>query len=94
MEPKHNSDPIHRLTFDDKEIVIVGTAHVSQRSVDMVKEVIETEKPDTVCVELCPSRYHTIRQKDSWQEMDIIKVIKEKKSFLLLSNLVLAAFQK
>jgi pheromone shutdown-related protein TraB len=94
MELKHNSDPIHRLTIDDKEIVIVGTAHVSQRSVDLVKEVIETENPDTVCVELCPSRYQTIRQQDRWQEMDIIKVIKEKKSFLLLSNLVLAAFQK
>ena len=94
MEPKHNSDPIHRLTIDDKEILIVGTAHVSQRSVDLVKEVIETEKPDTVSVELCPSRYQTIRQQDRWQEMDIIRVIKEKKSFLLLSNLVLAAFQK
>jgi pheromone shutdown-related protein TraB len=94
MEFKNNSDPVHRLTIDDKEVVVVGTAHVSQQSVDQVKEVIETEKPDTVCVELCPSRYHTIRQKDHWQEMDIIKVIKEKKSFLLLSNLVLAAFQK
>jgi pheromone shutdown-related protein TraB len=94
METKNNLDPIHRLAFDDKEIVIVGTAHVSQQSVDLVKEVIEAEKPDTVCVELCASRYQTIRQKDSWQEMDIIKVIKEKKSFLLLSNLILAAYQK
>jgi pheromone shutdown-related protein TraB len=94
METKNNLDPIHRLTFDDKEIVIVGTAHVSQQSVDLVKEVIEAEKPDTVCVELCASRYQTISQQDRWQEMDIIKVIKEKKSFLLLSNLILAAYQK
>jgi pheromone shutdown-related protein TraB len=94
METKNNQDPIHRLSFEDKEILLIGTAHVSQSSVDLVKEVIESEKPDTVCVELCPSRYQTIRQKDSWQNMDIIKVIKEKKSFLLLSNLMLAAFQK
>jgi pheromone shutdown-related protein TraB len=94
MEPKNNQDPIHRLSFEDKEIVLIGTAHVSQQSVDLVKTVIETEKPDTVCVELCPSRYQNINQQDSWQEMDIIKVIKEKKSFLLLSNLILAAFQK
>jgi pheromone shutdown-related protein TraB len=94
MAPKNNPDPIHRLSFDDKEVVLIGTAHVSQQSVDLVKEVIEAEKPDTVCVELCPSRYQTIRQHDQWQNMDIIKVIKEKKSFLLLANLMLAAYQK
>ncbi len=94
METEGNQDPIHRLTIEDKEITLVGTAHVSQQSVDLVKQIIETEMPDTVCVELCASRYQTIRQKDNWQNMDIIKVIKEKKSFLLLSNLILAAFQK
>ena len=94
MTLKNNPDPIHRLSFEDKEVLLIGTAHVSQQSVDLVKEIIETEKPDTVCVELCPSRYQTISQKDRWQNMDIIKVIKEKKSFLLLSNLMLAAFQK
>jgi len=35
-----------------------------------------------------------VRQKSRWQEMDIIKVVKEKKAFLLLSNLILASFQK
>ena len=94
METKNNPDPIHHLTIEDKAITLIGTAHVSQHSVDLVKQVIETQRPDTVCVELCPSRYQTIRQKDNWQNMDIINVIKEKKSFLLLSNLILAAFQK
>ena len=78
----------------DKQITLVGTAHVSKDSVDLVKSVIAEIKPDTVCVELCASRAHAIRQKDHWQEMDIIKVIKEKKAFLLLSNLMLASFQK
>lgn len=94
MKTKNNQDPIHRLSFEDKQVLLIGTAHVSQQSVDLVKEVVESEKPDTVCVELCPSRYQTISQKETWQNMDIIKVIKEKKSFLLLSNLMLAAFQK
>ncbi len=94
MESKDNQDPVHRLTHEDKEIVLIGTAHISQQSVDLVKTVIEQEQPDTVCVELCPSRYQAVRQKDHWQNMDIVKVIKEKKSFLLLSNLMLAAFQK
>ncbi|UCF95565.1 MAG: TraB/GumN family protein [Desulfobacterales bacterium] len=89
-----NSNMIHRLTYDDKEIILVGTAHVSRESAELVNALIQEEKPDTVCVELCPSRYQAIRQKERWQDTDIVKVIKEKKSFLLLANLLLASFQK
>lgn len=88
-----NSD-IHLLSFEDKEVILLGTAHVSRESAKLVASVIEEEKPDTVCIELCQSRYQSIRQKNRWQNMDIIKVIKEKKAFLLLSNLLLASFQK
>jgi pheromone shutdown-related protein TraB len=94
MESKNNLDPVYHLTCGDKIVLLVGTAHVSQSSVDLVKEIITSEHPDTVCVELCPSRFQTLRQQESWQNMDIVKVIKEKKAFLLLSNLILAAFQK
>jgi pheromone shutdown-related protein TraB len=90
----NNTNNIHHLNFDDKEIILLGTAHVSKESARLAAEVVEVEKPDTVCVELCESRYHSIRHKDKWQETDIVKVIKEKKSFLLLSNLLLASFQK
>jgi pheromone shutdown protein TraB len=45
-----NNDNIHRLTFEDKEITLIGTAHVSRESADLVVKVIEEEKPDTVCV--------------------------------------------
>ncbi len=90
----NNTNNIHRFVFEDKEIILLGTAHVSKESVRLTTDVIEAEKPDTVCVELCESRYQSIRQKDKWQDTDIVKVIKEKKSFLLLSNLLLASFQK
>ena len=89
-----NNDNIHRLTFEDKEITLIGTAHVSRESADLVVKVIEEEKPDTVCIELCESRYKAIKQKNRWQNTDLIKVIREKKSFLLLSNLLLTSFQK
>ena len=85
---------IHHLEYKDKNVTLVGTAHVSQESARLVSEVIAQQQPDTVCVELCESRYQSIRQKDRWQNMDIVRVIKEKKSFLLLSNLLLASFQK
>ena len=57
-------------------------------------ERIEAEKPDTVCVELCQSRYDSLTQKKKWENTDLLKVIKEKKAFLLLSNLLLASFQR
>ena len=88
------TDPVLRLRSGDREILIVGTAHVSKHSAELVARTIESEKPDTVCVELCDSRYQAISQKDRWRDMDIVKVIKEKKTFLLLANLLLASFQK
>lgn len=85
---------IHHLDYEDKKIILVGTAHVSRESADLVVSVIEEVKPETVCIELCESRYDAIRQKKKWQDTNIIKVIKDKKAFLLLSNLLLASFQK
>jgi len=83
-----------KLTYEDKDIILIGTAHVSIESAQLVEQIIEKEKPDTVCVELCQSRYQSITQKNRWQNTDLIKVIKEKKAFLLLLNLMLAYFQK
>ncbi|RTZ96163.1 MAG: TraB family protein [Deltaproteobacteria bacterium] len=85
---------IHELTAEDKKIILIGTAHVSRESVALVESVIDDEKPDTVCVELCESRYQSLRSRDQWLNTDIVKVIKEKKAFLLLSHLLLASFQK
>jgi pheromone shutdown-related protein TraB len=89
-----NNPNLTHLKFKEKDIILVGTAHVSKESARLVQSVIEEETPDTVCVELCQSRFQAIQQKDRWQDTDIVKVIKEKKSFLLLSNLLLASFQK
>jgi pheromone shutdown-related protein TraB len=85
---------IHRLTYQDKSVTLIGTAHISRESAELVKRVIEQEGPDTVCVELCRSRYESMTHRKAWQDTDLIKVIKEKKAFLLLSNLMLASFQK
>ncbi len=94
MPSINNTNMVHHLSLKDKEIILVGTAHVSKESVQLVADVISEKRPDTVCVELCESRYQSLRHKDQWQDTDIVKVIKDKKSFLLLSNLLLASFQK
>ncbi len=94
MSSTNENNDRHLINYNGKEITLLGTAHVSRESVDLVKTVINEEKPDTVCVELCQSRFQSVMKKERWQDMDISKVIKEKKSFLLLINLLLASFQK
>lgn len=89
-----NTHMVQRLRDGEREIILVGTAHVSKESVRLVEEVLAAETPDTVCVELCASRFQALRQKDRWRDTDIIKVVREKKAFLLLSNLLLVSFQK
>ena len=89
-----NENNIHRLAVEGKEVILIGTAHVSNESAELVAQVINDEHPDTVCVELCESRYQSMTQGNKWKDTDLIKVIKEKKAFLLLSNLMLASFQK
>ncbi|MBB6453165.1 pheromone shutdown-related protein TraB [Salirhabdus euzebyi] len=85
---------ITRIHLDGKEIILIGTAHVSKHSAEQVKEVIEAEKPDVVCVELDEQRYQSIMDGNKWKEMDIFKVIKERKATLLLMNLAISSFQK
>ena len=55
---------MRHLYVDDKKVILLGTAHVSKESVELVGAVIDQEKPDTVCVELCQSRYQAIMQKE------------------------------
>lgn len=85
---------ITRIEMDGKELILIGTAHVSRESALEVKEVIERERPDTVCVELDEGRYRSIKEEDRWRNMDIFAVIKEKKATLLLMNLAISSFQK
>ncbi|MBS3756984.1 MAG: TraB/GumN family protein [Desulfobacterales bacterium] len=91
---ENHTKGVTRLEVDGRQIVLLGTAHVSKESAEMAESLIAEEKPDTVCVELCASRYQSIRNSEQWRQMDIVKVVKEKKAFLLLANMLLTAFQK
>ncbi|MBU2453431.1 MAG: TraB/GumN family protein [Proteobacteria bacterium] len=82
------------LSCNGKQIILIGTAHVSRQSAELVKDTIHEQTPDTVCVELCQTRLASIKDADKWRNMDIVKVIKEKKALLLFMNLLLASFQK
>ena len=85
---------IVRLEYKNKEIILIKTAHVSKQSAALVKEVIDTELPDSVCIELDEGRYESITNPNSWEKTDIIRVIKDKKVGFLLANLILSSYQK
>ncbi len=89
-----SEENITRIELNGKEFILIGTAHVSKQSAEQVKEVIEAEQPDSVCVELDEQRYEAIQNKNQWKDMDIFKVIREKKATLLLMNLAISSFQK
>ncbi|HQB46091.1 MAG TPA: TraB/GumN family protein [Polyangiaceae bacterium] len=88
------SDNVTELTYDHKRLIIVGTAHVSQRSVDEVREVIEQVRPDSVCVELDKTRHDALVDEARWRKLDIFQVIRQKKVLMLMASLALAAFQR
>jgi pheromone shutdown-related protein TraB len=77
-----------------REIILIGTAHISENSVDLVRRVIENETPDCVCVELDAKRYETLSKKKRWESLDLKKIIRKKQLSTLLFNLMLASYQK
>ena len=89
----HNED-YTRLQVDDKEIILIGTAHISQESVDTVITAIDKNLPDTVCVELDQQRYQSLINQKGWESLDLKDVIKKKQLPFLLANLALSSYQK
>lgn len=88
------SESIQRLRFNGREIVLVGTAHVSKESVSEVERILEAEQPDRVCVEIDEARRKSLSSGSGWSQLNIYRVIREKRAFLLLGNLVLSSFQR
>ncbi len=82
------------LEHEDTTYFVIGTAHVSQRSVDEVRHVIEEVKPDLVCVELCKPRHDALTKDSAFRDLDIFKVIREGKGLYLLAHLALSSYQR
>jgi pheromone shutdown-related protein TraB len=92
-ETEYSKD-VRRIKQHDREYIIVGTAHISKESAELVKEVIEGELPDIVCVELDEKRYKALSEKNKWQSLDLKEVIKNKQLSTLLINILLGSYQK
>ena len=83
-----------KIQIDDREITVVGTAHVSQESKEEVRKAIEEEEPDTVCVELDENRLKSLREESGWRDLDVTEAIREGNGKLLLLNLLLSIYQR
>jgi pheromone shutdown-related protein TraB len=78
----------------DENLRLLGTAHVSSESVELVRNQIEEWGPDLVAVELCPSRMAALTKPDSLDSEDLLKIIKEGRSAMILLQSALAAQQR
>ncbi len=94
-----HSDPLagqpHQVVErDGVRYTLLGTAHVSRASVDVVRAAIATGAYDTVAVELDAGRMQALADPDALAKLDLIKVIREGKTHLFAANLALAAYQR
>lgn len=78
----------------DRDIILVGTAHISAESVELVHKVIAEEKPDCVCVELDERRYRALAEKSRWEGLDLREVIRHRQLATLLLNFILSSYQR
>lgn len=89
-----DSEDVHLVEIDGRRIYLVGTAHISQESVDLVREVIEHEQPDAVCIELDERRHKALSEQKRWEGTDLREVIRKRQLATLLVNFMLASYQK
>ncbi|MGB1461167.1 MAG: TraB/GumN family protein [Candidatus Thalassarchaeaceae archaeon] len=85
---------VNNIVEIDERLRILGTAHVSSESVELVRKQIEEWGPDLVAVELCPSRMAALTEPESLDSEDLLKIIKEGRSAMILLQSALAAQQR
>ena len=87
------STDIHFVETETHQYILVGTAHISPQSAQLVKEAIEHYQPQIVCLELDEKRYQAMEQKDRFDALNFKQIIKQKKLATLLVQLVLSSYQ-
>ncbi len=93
-EQTSSEQPTREISRDGVDYVLLGTAHVSRASVTAVTEMAGTGKFDAIAVELCPARHQALTKQQQWKEMDLYRIIREKKAGLVMANLALGAYQR
>jgi pheromone shutdown-related protein TraB len=89
-----DSEDVRVVRSGEREVVVVGTAHVSRESVDLVEGAIAELAPDAVCVELDAKRFEALSRPDRFESLDLREVIRTRQLATLGLNLALAAYQR
>ncbi len=89
-----SEQPTREITRDGVHYLLLGTAHVSRASVEAVKEMTGSGQFDAIAVELCPARHQALTKQQQWKDMDLYRIIREKKAGLVMANLALGAYQR
>lgn len=79
---------------DGVRYTLLGTAHVSQASVEAVRDAVGSGAFDAVAVELDPQRLQALTDPDALARLDLVQVIRTGKTALFAANLALAAYQR
>lgn len=88
------SKDVDILRYRDREIILVGTAHISAESVQLVHQVIDEQRPDQVCIELDERRYKALVERTRWEGLDLRQVIRDRQLATLFLNFLLSSYQK
>ncbi|AWV07342.1 TraB/GumN family protein [Marilutibacter maris] len=92
--PTWRDQPHEIVEREGVRYTLLGTAHVSQASVDAVCEAIEGGGFDAVAVELDPQRLQSLTDPDALAKLDLVQVIRTGRTALFAANLALAAYQR
>ena len=82
------------IQLSGREIYLVGTAHVSRESAELVGRIIAEQLPNAVCLELDEKRYDALAHRKSWELLDLKEILRRRQLATLLINLLLASYQK
>lgn len=98
LEPELRSlvgdQPVVSVTAHGTRYTLLGTAHVSRASAEVVGTLARSGHFDAVAVELDAGRYAALTDADRWAKMDLFRVFREGKAGMVAANLALGAFQQ
>lgn len=85
---------VHRLQCGGREIVLIGTAHISHKSARLVRAAVAEYSPDGLCVELDARRFEALANPERFAALDLRAVIRQRQLATLGLTLALSAYQR
>lgn len=86
--------PLMTIHAHGTAFTLLGTAHVSRSSAEVVSALTRSGHFDAVAIELDVGRHAALTDADRWAKMDLFRVFREGKAGMVAANLALGAFQQ